>query len=267
MGEAKLGYIGSAALIDNFNQLVLKPEVLKLVAEVGDRVMAETVKDFARNQVFRRDVFTRGAPKAGQAELEAMLGGTRFALVRPRAGCRLSTPTLAGEITLQAEAYAPVLDALARSPMTFEELGHSPETGKLDRNQLRQAVFGMAALGNILPALPAAGEEARRESTARFNKTVLSRPFTSPEPAFLASPVLGSGVPLGFVDRILLNAPRGGAEAADYAWRVVTECKHRLTKDDKPIETEVEIRAYLRERAQLFFGEVLPFLRQLGTLD
>src|SRR5262249_8394426 len=56
MGEAKLTYAGSATLLENFDPLVLTPELAKLAAEAGDPVMRETIKDFARFKVFRRDV-------------------------------------------------------------------------------------------------------------------------------------------------------------------------------------------------------------------
>ena len=75
---------------------------------------------------------------------------------------------------MQAEAYAPVLDALARAPMTFDELARAPECAKLDRVRLRQAVFGMAALGNIVPALPATGEDA-------LATAIITRPEHMPE--------------------------------------------------------------------------------------
>ena len=217
LAGAKLSYAGSAEILDNFDQFVLKPELAKLVASVSDRALAETIKDFARNQVFRRDVYTRGAPRAGTPELETLLGRTRFALARPRQNCRLQRTTPAGEVTLQEESYAPVLDALARAPMTFDELSRALECAKLDRVKLRQAVFGMAALGNILPALPAAGEAARRESTERFNQSVLRTPIAGTADLALASPVLGAGVHVNLIDRLFLGAPRTdrGRDAAD----------------------------------------------------
>jgi hypothetical protein len=36
-------------------------------------------------------------------------------------------------------------------------------------------------------------------------------------------------------------------------------------KDNKPVEDEQEAETILEERAKLFFGELLPFLRQLGV--
>ena len=235
LGEAKLTYAGSADYADNFDQFVLSPAIAQLAAGLGDGTLAETIKDFARNQVFRRDVFTRGAPRASPEELFKLLGRTRFALVRPRVGCRLQLDTPAGAATLHEEAYAPVLDALARAPMTFDELAQAPETAHFDRGRMRQALFGMAACGNVLPALPAEGEKARRASTARYNRAVLARPATDSSNTILASPVLGAGVAIASADRALLGAARDPAGHD--------------------------------EQAQSFRDVLLPFLRQLGVAD
>lgn len=267
MAAAKLSYVGSAEFLDNFEQFVMKPEVAKIVAEVGDRAVAETIKDFARNQSFRRDVFTRGASKADAPELESMLGCTRFALARPRQACQLKRAMPAGEIILEEHAYAPVLDALARAPMTFDELGRAPESARLDRRRLRQAVFGMAAFGNVLPTLPAAGEEIRRAATAKFNSTVLRKQLPGSVTTMLASPVLGAGVAVSFLDHIFLNAPRKESEAIDYAREHIAASGHRLLKDNKPIVNGQQASAMIEDRARSFFGEVLPFLRHLGVVE
>ncbi|HEX5094348.1 MAG TPA: methyltransferase regulatory domain-containing protein, partial [Burkholderiales bacterium] len=238
LAPAKLGYAASAALVDNFEQFALKPEAAKLVAEIRDRSLAETVKDFVRNQVFRKDVFTRGAPAAAAGELEAMLGRTRFALARPLARCALTGATPAGEVTLKEEAHRPVLRALARSPMTFDELAAAPEAQGLGRVRLRQALFGMAALGNVLPALPRAGEEARRAAAGRFNLAALSRPMPGPADTLLASPVLGAGVPVHFIDRIFLGSPRNEQAAADNAWATMKSRGLRVRRGDQVVDDE-----------------------------
>jgi hypothetical protein len=267
LAAAKLRFVGSSVLLANFEQFTLKPEMAKLVAELKDRTLAETVKDFAYNQVFRKDVFTRGAPQASSTELDGTLGGTRFALARPRARCVFKSATPAGEVTLEAEAYAPALDALARAPMTFDEMSQAPETAKLDRNRLRQAVFGMAALGNVQPALPAAGEEARRAAASRFNKAILSRPASGPADTALASPVVGSGVLVNFIDRIFLAGPGVQEAAIRHAETVMAGRGLKLAKGGKVVEGESKVRAALAERARLYFGEFLPYYRQLGVLD
>ena len=267
LAAAKLGFIGSTALLDNFDQFVLAPEAAKLLAELKDRAIVETAKDFMRNQVFRKDVFARGAPQATPAELAALLGRTRFALARPRSRCALTGSTPAGEVALVAEAYAPVLDALARAPMTFDELAHAPEAAALDRNRLRQAVFGMAALGNLLPALPAAGEEARRAATRRFNRAILAAPAQGPADSVLASPVLGCGVFVHFIDRLFLEAPPDEQQAAAHVEAIAAKRGLKLAKGKEFVESEGSTREVLAGRARFFFQELLPFYRQLGVLD
>jgi SAM-dependent methyltransferase len=267
LAGAKLAYAASATLIDNFEQFTLSPAISKLAAELGERSLAETVKDFARNQVFRRDVFTRGAPKAAQQQLDATLTRTRFALIRPRSTCRLKTKTPAGEVSLQPEAYAPVLDALARAPMTFEELSRAPQCAALDRLKLRQAVFGLAALGNLLPGLPSAGEDARAEAANRFNQAALRAPVTGTADTTLASPVLGAGVQVNLVDRLFLGAPRDEAQAIAAALRVLAAGRIKLRREGKELESATDIEAYVRERAKFFFADFLPFLRLLRVVD
>ncbi|MEJ2175343.1 MAG: methyltransferase regulatory domain-containing protein, partial [bacterium] len=186
MAAAKLAYVASAGVLDNFEQFVLRPEMTAAVAEVGDPAMAETIKDFARK----------------------MLGATRFALARPRTLCALGARTPVGEVNLQPEMYVPVLDALARAPMTFDALAAAPGIRPLDPVRLRQALFALAALDFVAPAMPAAGEAERRASTERYNAAVIAQAPRTGEGAMLASPVLGCGVPASFIDLLLLAAPR-----------------------------------------------------------
>ena len=267
LAAANLAYAGSAALIDNFDQLVLKPELAAFVERAADRAFAETVKDYAVNRTFRRDVYTRDAPPADPAEAAAMLGRTRFALARPRALCRLKRRTQAGEVALEEASYVPVLDALARAPMTLDELAQAPECAALDRAGLRQAVLGMAAFGNILPALPAAGEGARRAAAARFNNGVLSRPVAAPEAVALASPVLGSGVTVSVIDSLLLGGHAKGGDPVEHAVQTLLAGGFKLLKSGEPVKSADEARKLIAGKARFFFSQVLPHFRQLGVVD
>ncbi len=263
LAQAKLGFAASAITQMNFPQFVVPAETVKLLAEAGDRTTAETWKDFAANTVFRKDLFTRGAPKASPQELERLLEGARFALVRGRSRCTLQLKTTAGEINLHADLHAPVLDALVRGPQTFAELSRAPECARFDRVRLRQALFALAAAENIAAALPAAGDAARQERTRRFNAAVLARP--SSEYTTLASPVLGSGFTLSLLDRLFLSAGETGEAAIESVRRAAERGGIRLKKGDRPAANDEEAREVLRGRAERFFGEVLPLCRALGV--
>lgn len=265
LAAAKLNFAGSASVVDNFEQLVLAPELQKIVARFSDRAMAETIKDFAVNQVFRRDVFTRGAPSADAAALERLLDETRFALVRPRAACRFTVTTTAGEIAMKEDVYAPVLDVLASGPRTFGELQTAPELSGKNSGQTRQALFGMAALGNVLPALPVVEEENRRQSTTRFNEAALTEAITNGSSAALASPVLGNGHLLSIVDALLLhNHMNGRGDAIEYVKNELTRVGAKLVQDGKTIDSDQENRALIEHQAEKFQQMDLPLLTQLG---
>lgn len=266
MAAAEVTYIGSSTYVENFEPFALKPEHARLVAEVADRGLAETVKDFVRNSGFRRDVFARAPEKAPLPELEAALGRQRFSLARPRAICHLGARVPAGDITLQAELHVPVLDALARGPMTFDELAAAPETAGLSRVQLRQSVFGLAAVGNVLPALPAGDEAARRRATARFNAAVLAEPVTGAN-IYLASPLWGAGVVLNPIDRFLLQGPRGHGQAVELALKGILSSGIRMKNAGKPVESAQDMRTLIDRRAVDFFRDMLPFFRQIGVAD
>jgi SAM-dependent methyltransferase len=266
LGEAKLTYCGSASLIENFDPFILSAELLAVVADAPNRTAAETLKDFAFNRVFRKDVFTRGAPKAPPKALDALLGGTRFALARPRRGCKLKEATPAGELTLEADTYVPALDALARQPMTFDEMCQSPELAGRSRAHARQALFGMAALGNVLPALPARDEAQRRAATARFNDAVLAQPPSSRN-LLLASPVLGTGISLNLIDRLLLQGPRKHGDAVEHALKAFLQMNAKARRGDKPIESTADTRVMIDERAAFFFSDLLPYLRLVGVAE
>jgi SAM-dependent methyltransferase len=267
LAAASLSYAGSAVLLDNFDQLMLKPELQAFAADAADRAFAETVRDFAVNRSFRRDVYVRDAPAAGPADAAALLGRTRFALARPRALCRLKRRTPAGDVALEEHSYAPVLDALARAPMTVDELSQAPECAALDPTGLRQAVLGMAAFANILPALPAAGDGARRASAARFNHGVLSRPIAGVEAVALASPVLGSGVAVSVIDSLLLAGLAKGGDPVNHAAQAFLDGGLRLLKAGEPVKSADEARDLIAGKARFFFSQVLPHFRQLGVVE
>lgn len=265
LAEAKLDYAGSASIIENFTDLILSPELARCVSETVDPSLAETIKDYATNQPFRRDVFSRGCPKAPPARLESSLAATRFCLLRPRSACGFEARLPGGQLSLRPDAYAPVLEALARAPLTFAELKAAPECAGLDERQLRQALFGMAALGNVSQALPAAGEALRRQTSERFNRVLLEGNETGRAVLDLASPVLGAGVAIEPIDQLFLRAGRDETAACA---EVVAELRAR---DVKPADAEspeqVSLETFVARRGRFFFTTVLPYLRLVGISD
>jgi SAM-dependent methyltransferase len=263
LAPAGLSFAGSADPTENFDQLVVKPEVAALLAAVGDRAMVETIKDFAANRVFRRDVFTRGAASAAPPEREAMLAKARFALARPRGLCALTRRMPHGEVTLAADPHAKLLDALARAPTTFAELASAPQTRGVEPMQLRQALFRLAAFDYVAPALR--GGEAQASASVRFNRALLARP-RSADQLMLASPVLGSGVPMNVLDRIFLAHDRPD-DGIRQARALLAQGPVKLRKGEREVSDPEEARQLIEARARLFYDELAPYLRQIAVMS
>lgn len=121
-----LHYIGSATGIENIDALSLPGNSQRLVQGLP-LPAAETVRDMARNQSLRRDIYQR-APRALNAEQHlAAMDTLRFALLpgAPKAG-GLRLQTRIGPIEGPAELFDPVLRALQSGPLSFNELRSLP---------------------------------------------------------------------------------------------------------------------------------------------
>ena len=79
------------------------------------------------------------------------------------------------------------------------------------------------------------------------------------------SPVLGSGVPLSFMDRVFLGGPRDSAGLVEHGLSAASG--GQLMKGGKAIDDPRTVRAVLEDRVAYFLGRTLPFLRQLGIAD
>ena len=78
--DAKLEWVGSASLIENFPELTLTPEQRALTQRFDDPLLRELVKDMCLDRSLRHDVFVRGARRMNPAARDAALMDVRLAL-------------------------------------------------------------------------------------------------------------------------------------------------------------------------------------------
>jgi hypothetical protein len=199
-----------------------------------------------------------------------LVESTRFALVKPRSACSLRAEATAGsvnvEVALTEGVFEPVLDALAGGPATAAELRGELAALGLGADQLRQALCVLAAVSYIEPALPSRGEAERRASTDRFNSAMLARAATGQPVPALASPVLGSGVPLDAIELSFLAAYRKGLDPVEHARRVLMDAQRghgQAVDQQEAIERSL---AQVDERAGKFLADRVPVLEQLGVV-
>ena len=173
MAEANLCYSGSATVIDNFDQLVLTPELQQIVAQAGSQADVETLRDYATNRRFRRDIFLREAEQLQSSERSVLLDGVRFALVCPRFETKLSINLPAGPIQLEERVFGPVLDALADQPLTAAQFCELPTAPAGLRAATCSASRLRADRARLRPAHPATrgpGDEAKSDRQVQYRR-------------------------------------------------------------------------------------------------
>ena len=106
------------------------PDLQALVAETDDPILKETIRDFAANKRFRRDLYARGSAALTAAEHLHTLSGTTFALAVPRKSVMLKFAGPLMELTGLAELYRPLVDILAEKNASFADLLALPAFGR-----------------------------------------------------------------------------------------------------------------------------------------
>ncbi|WP_142850593.1 methyltransferase regulatory domain-containing protein [Telmatospirillum sp. J64-1] len=200
-------YLGSATTCENIDALSLPAKLLPLLKDVADTAQRETIKDLARNQSYRRDLYQRGRLPLTVAEHLAALGDIVWqALPGAPTGGGLTFDTRIGPVEGAAALFGPLLAALAKGPGRFDELAR--QTG-LDEQpgMLNQALqmLQWAGLAHPLPPL------AQEEPAQRLNRVIAERVLDGHDDRYLAAPGIGSAVAANRLEmaavRVLLDTP------------------------------------------------------------
>jgi SAM-dependent methyltransferase len=271
LAPAKLGYVGTAYLADNFPAGRFTPEQLQILDAIPAIEVRQILGDICDPLEFRRDVFVRGGRRLRQMRQEQLLRDTRLALQVPAHGFAYSVRMRQGAAKLNEAAYRPIVEALAEGPRSVGELLGLPE---LRRTSLRpvELVGMLVASRQVQPLLPE-DAIAATSAAARVNRTIAAtvREHEVPLLVGLAMPRTGSAYFLSPAETlaygILMDNPAARPEElARAAWPLVKARGDRLRQDGRPVEEDAEAEAFLAERFAKMVHDGLPIWRQLGAM-
>lgn len=175
--EAKLDWVGSANLIENFDQLTLTDAQRALVDQYDDPVMVELIKDMCLGRGLRHDVFVRGARRVSAAERNAALGEVRIALTRLPEHFEYEAEVHIGLATMEPAFYRPIVTALADGPKRVADLIALPDVvGRRDNPAELIAMLVATDQGVPVTPRPAAPDEP----AVRLNR-VVARSLVGPD--------------------------------------------------------------------------------------
>lgn len=212
LAGAKLEFVSSAVLPENFPDLTLSEAQRELVQRFDDPKMRELIKDHCLERQLRHDVYVRGARRISTQARDAALMDVHLSLnIRPE-DMPLKATMPAGEAELNEAYYRPIAEAMRHGPRRVGDLLALPEI-KGRRDNPAELVGIMVGLGLAEPALrPAAepGAEALRFTRAATRRLL---PLESlGHPIGVASRRLGTGMvatlgDLMMMDRVLDGDP------------------------------------------------------------
>ena len=255
--EAKLEWVGSAQLIENFRQLTFTDAQRELLDRFDEPVMLELIKDMCLDRGLRQDVFVRGARRLNGAARNAALGEVTLALTRLVENVQYEAAVPAGRASMEAPFYQPIAAALAERPRRVRELLELPElVGR--RDNPAELIGLMVGTDQAMPVTlrPAAPDEAG----TRFNR-VAARQLAGTEMlnagVGLACTRLGAVLAAPMLDLLVFGKLEAAAGRPDPdAWAA----EFAAGRDDAE-----------RQRMREFLGRILeekvPLWRRLGLLD
>jgi hypothetical protein len=133
---------------------------------------------------------------------------------------------------------------------------------------LWQSLLVLTASGHLYPAQDAEAAKAVQSRCKKLNAYLCQRARDGGEITFLASPVIGGGIPVSRFHQLFLLARHSGkkqpSEWAATTWELLTSQGQRLIKDGKTLEKPEENVAELTVQAKTFAEKQLPILKALG---
>jgi hypothetical protein len=282
MAACDLHFAGVSPVFLNFPETAVPESMDALFASVTDRATFESLKDFAINEFFRRDVYVKGrgarSPEITNAYFDSTPWGTLSSALPDERSIALHHRTL----KLDAPVYEPLFAAIASGAKTFAELASRPELAPFGVEKLRAALlrlvlcdmaFPMQEIGaadRLLSGVARAGDVAAGGAfriPSVYNQTMLRR-LSSDTPIVMTSTVAGTAFPISALDGLALRVftevapPKREEWIRDFVGKNVL----RLAVAGKIIEGQDDQRRLILDAVEQLRAHRLGKLVELGVL-
>jgi SAM-dependent methyltransferase len=263
LAEAKLAYVGSAYLTDSVDRVNFTEAQQTFLASLEDSMLREETRDMLLGRQFRRDVFAKGVTATNQRRIRARWLDTRFAMTSLEKNVDMTFETPLGKLQLRPDVHGPLIDILHKGPVTLRGAIEGLPEATTNWGSITDAIKVLVGRGDLQPALPAAGDEARAASVRAFNGAVLERAMESAEFSYLASPVTGGAVRVDRLSQLYLFARQRGF--LDPAEMLATLAQGAVATGDDGASPSAEAgRAFAQSEKARIETTVVPVLEKLG---
>ncbi len=267
MGRAKLSYVGSATLLENFPLLFLTEAQRELVSAAPAH-MRETVKDHFYPRIFRRDIFVRGARAIAPLPKARILDNKRLTLAGALAQPETKLTLPSGEVEFKSPFYAFMAEALSEGDASLAEIRARPGAPPAPQSEELLAIGYETRNAVPIQRRPTAVElERLRAANLAFIGSAVEhgRPSST-----LAAFAIGSGLRIHLLSMLAYEALATGTpeEVGALATRCVELLVSRgehLRRDGEIVRDPARIEGIMRETAERTLALDLPHWRRIGA--
>jgi hypothetical protein len=264
--DAKLRYAASANALDALPDINYTQDQLKIINGIDDMSLREVVKDFCRNQSFRKEFWVKGATRLTAKErLDALMALTVVLTQRPE-DIELNVKTTLGVAGLNEPVYRPILNAFSGSAsLSIAELSELVSKN-VPAAQVIEAVMVLAGKG-VLSLAKEEVSEASAERTTKLNSLFAMKSKYTMQVTYLSSPTTSTCVPVSRFEQLFMLALKDNVKDAEgiakFAWDILEPQGQKIIKEGKPLESPRENLDELTELAKEFLEKKWPVLQNL----
>ena len=253
--RANLDYVASATLGDNLAIEFLPAAQRQAVAEQPTAELRQDLQDFILNQAFRRDIFCRGA-RARSGNQPSKQAQKVHLAASPEPGTSISFETSFGQITWDPAVFRPIVQALGGGPRSLDELFHLPNATQWKPRHILLLLLHASVLA------PEAAQPADGGAVHRLNAAIARAACDGAPYEFVAAGRLGSAVPAGRAELMLLDAWLESGSAADIPALAAALGRRGARPGLEPATGDE-----LKSAAAQFLTQTLPRWREVGVVE
>jgi SAM-dependent methyltransferase len=270
LDEAKLGFVGSATLIENIDAISQPPGALKMLQGVSNPRLRETLRDLSAARSFRRDLYRRGVERLPAGEHRDALDAIVLVGTGRAVEGEIKVPTGTGQFGLHPDLLAQIRGRLEQGPMPFEELRRLPALAVQPLPEALQALAFLMSAGLAHPVPSATPSAAAIAASKALNAAIGGQNARGWAMSTLAAPAIGTGLRVDVPETMTLAERLAGQDGAEaIAERLVfhlARSGRSVVKSGAPITDPDAARAEMVATVSRMLAERGDVWRRLGML-
>lgn len=272
MAACDLHFVGVSPLFLNFRDTAIPESLESVFAPVTDRATFESLKDFAINEFFRRDLYVKGKAARSTDATNAYLSSTAWGTLGSALPEGRSVALHHRTLKLDAPIFEPLFAAIAGGATTLAALAERSELAGFGIEKLRAALLRLLISESAIP-MQAPGQAASAIADGIFrvpsvyNQMMLRR-LSSDTPIVMTSTVAGTAFPISALDGLALRVFTEVAPPKHEEWirDFVGKNVLRLAVGDRVVEDQADQRAVILDAVEKLRTHRLAKLVELGVL-